>query len=1126
MTTKSNAKTNHRWRKVSGGLLLALMLGGAPLHAQDTFALNRKVHLQVKKKPLSEVLASLEKQANVHFVFDGSQLNSAMTVSLVANNKPLEEVLNSLLPADAQYKVIGNQVVVKRTGQTPTPTPAPQERPVTTPAQKDIEVAGTVVLRSEKGDIQTVPGVNVRIKGSNVGTVTNNAGQFEITAPENAILVFSFVGYKPREVSLGGRSSLKITLEEDVSSIKEVVVTGVFERAKESFTGSASTFTGRQLKAVGNQNVIQSLRSLDPAFSVFENNRLGSNPNALPDLEIQGRTSILGLKEQLGADPNLPLFILDGFQTSLRFVMDLDINRVESVTILKDAASTAIYGSRAANGVIVIETRKPKAGELRVTYTTDNTLSIPDLRDYNLMNASEKLEFERLSGRYTPTYQHRHNYTLQADLDSQYNAKLAEVQRGVNTYWMNEPLRTVIGTGHSLYVEGGDPKMLYGVGLTYRKTPGVMKGSGRDVGSGNIKLQYRQQKLSFSNNLTLNFFKSNESPYGVFSSYSRANPYYRKTNDDGTYARLLETTRDNTGRPNYNVPNPLWDAALPNKDETNNFDLINNFQLEYAIRYDLRFRARFGITKKMERTERFSPSLHSKFLNVPLMEKGSYTSVRNDANGYDGDLTFTYGRVFNEKHMLNLLGGWSIRQNRFMSDSYGAVGFPDHINSPAYAATYTPAGKPTSTEATSRATSFYGQGNYTYDRRFVTDFSYRLDGSSNYGANNLFTRTWSVGLAWNVHEEAFLDKRVFNTLRLRGSVGNPGNENGLAYQSFTTFNYNTVLQNYFGIGANIDAFGNPDLQWQQTLKRTVGIDAILFERLRFNADYVMQETDPLVAVINLPASVGTALYTTNIGQQSSKGYNFLISYSPIFRPKEQITWSFNFSGKHERARYEEIGNKLDVMNKLNQSRNLDRYYDYGSPTALWAVRSHGIDPSTGRELFIKKDGSLTYDYDYDDEVVVGDSRADLDGIVGTQFSYKNFSCNVYLRYRIGGSQFNTALFEKVENINLNGLKQNQDRRALYDRWKRPGDISQFKGISLTDESKISSRFVQEENTFAGESINVSYEFNKGKVQHWGISYIRLSAYMNDIFRISSLRRERGIDYPFANSLGFSASVAF
>ncbi len=297
------------------------------------------------------------------------------------------------------------------------------------------------------------------------------------------------------------------------------------------------------------------------------------------------------------------------------------------------------------------------------------------------MNASEKLEFERLAGRYTTPFNQRYNYTLQAELDSQYNQKLAEVQRGVNTYWMNEPLRTAFSTGHSLYVEGGDPRMLYGVGLTYRKLPGVMKGSGKDVGSGNIKLQYRKGKMIFSNNLTLNLFKAYESPYGNFSNFSRANPYYRKTNPDGSIPRLLEDSQDNFGRPNYDTPTHFG-MRCSQTNETNNFDLINNFQMEYAIRYDLRLRGRFGITKKLERNETFLPSQHSTFLEVPIMEKGSYSSGRNDANGYDGDLTAIYGRVFNQRHMINLVGGWSIRQQRFMTDRYMAVGFPEHVTSP------------------------------------------------------------------------------------------------------------------------------------------------------------------------------------------------------------------------------------------------------------------------------------------------------------------------------------------------------------------------------------------------------------------------------------------------------------
>ncbi|MGX5820754.1 SusC/RagA family TonB-linked outer membrane protein [Chitinophaga lutea] len=1123
MTQQIDHSTNRRLRKVAC-LAMAALLGTSPLLAQDTFALNRKVTFDARKAPVVHVLEDIEKQTHLNIVYDGSQLDRSNTVTLRARNKSLSDVLHALFPKNSEFRVIGNQVVVRPVTQSNPAQPAPEPAPQQVQRQ---EVSGTVVLRDAKGDLQYRQGITIRVKDQpRLGAVTNEAGFFRLQVPAGAVLVVSYIGYTTKEFPVEGRSSLKLMLDEDKSNIKEVVITGVFERQKESFTGSAATYSGEQLKTVGNQNVIQSLRSLDPAFTVFENNRLGSDPNAMPDVEIQGRTSILGVREQLGANSiNLPLFILDGFQTNIQMVMALDINRIESVTVLKDAASTAIYGSRAANGVIVIETRKPKAGELRVTYSHDNTISIPDLRDYNLMNAAEKLEFERLSGRYTLPYQFRNYYDRQMELDSLYNAKKMEVEKGVDTYWMNEPLRTAFTQAHSLYLEGGDNQMRYGVGLNYRMSNGVMKGSDRNTGGGQIKLMYRKGKLLFSNNLMIDFLTSHDSPWGSFSSFSRANPYYRKRNEDGSIPRLLEYSISNNGTLNYDVYNPLWDASLPNAYQTKGHTIINNFQAEWLFHPDIRLRARLGVNMNQQRAEDFTSSMHSSFRDVSITERGKYTSTRTDASGFDGDLSLTYGKMIG-RHRINAIGGWSARQSQSMRDQYVAVGFPDFVNSPAYAASYLPGGKPQIDEATLRATSFFLQGGYAFDNRYLVDVSYRIDGSSNYGTNRLFTNTWSVGAAWNLHAERIIDPEIFNMLRLRASIGNPGNENGVAYQSFTTYQYNTALQNYFGIGSSVNAFGNPDLAWQHTLKKTVGVDAVIKNRLRLQADYVMQSTDPLLAIITVPASIGTKTITTNIGTQISNGYNFSLSYSPIYRPQERIIWTLTFMGKHERAHFENIGNKMDAMNKLNRSLSLDRYYDGGSPTSLWAVRSQGIDPATGQEVFLKKNDSTAFEFDWRDEVVIGDSRPDLDGIIGTTLNYKGVTFQVKLRYRIGGDQFNDALFNKVENISQNGLKSNQDKRALYDRWKRAGDRSRFKNISLTETTNMSSRFVQEEQTLAGESITLGYEINSGFIRRWRLSYIRVNGYVNDMFRLSSIKRERGIDYPFANSFGFSLSVGF
>ena len=217
---------------------------------------------------------------------------------------------------------------------------------------------------------------------------------------------------------------------------------------------------------------------------------------------------------------------------------------------------------------------------------------------------------------------------------------------------------------------------------------------------------------------------------------------------------------------------------------------------------------------------------------------------------------------------------------------------------------------------------------------------------------------------------------------------------------------------------------------------------------------------------------------------------------------------------------------MDKFNENGSNTNLKRYFDGASPDDLYAVRSAGIDPASGNEIFIKKDGTYTLDFNYEDEVKVGIDRPKIEGVFGTSFTYKGFSCNLDFRYRYGGQMFNTALYNKVENITSKGLDYNQDKRALYDRWTTPGQQAQFKKISLVTSTPMSSRFVQDDNTLALESFRVGYEFEPKKLSRYGLRSLRLNAYMNDVFKISSIKTERGIEYPFARSVSFSVAASF
>lgn len=992
--------------------------------------------------------------------------------------------------------------------------------------RKTMVVKGVVL---DKETHETLIGAAVRIVGTTDGTVTNENGEFSLTLPEGEYkLSFSYIGYESQEHKLTPerlKDFQRIELSGSAIGMKEVVVsTGIYQRKKESFTGSAATYKIDELKKIGVTNVLQSLKTLDPSFKIADNLQFGSDPNRMPDIEVRGKSSIMGLKEEYGTDPNQPLFILDGFETDLQTVSDLNMNRVASVTILKDAASTAIYGSKAANGVVVIETIKPEKGRLRLSYKGDYGITAADLTEYNLMNASEKLQFEQLAGLYRDLTNDPLN---QLRLDNLLNERRKEIARGVDTYWLSEPLRTGFTQKHNIYAEGGEEKIRYGLGLSYGSVNGVMKDSRRQTMAGNFDLIYRTGKFQFSNKLTLDYLKTSD-PVVFFSEYAKANPYYRKYNAYGGVDKYLYQPEDEAETP---VANPLWNAHLNNYDRGDEFGFTNNFIAEWFATEDLRARAKFGLTKSNTTAERRLSPLHTDFDAVAENEKGSYEQTVTKYFKYEGDVSVTYGKLLKEYHMLNLVGGFNFSSSSNTRNGYSATGFTeDQFGAPSFANRYPSGGKPSYAESTTRSVSFYLNGGYAFDNRYLLDLNYRKDGASMFGSNHRFRDTWAVGVGWNIHKEHFMrDIHLFQLLKLRASIGNPGNQNFSAYQAFTTYKFNGSMTNIFGAGVLISALGNPDLKWQNTLNYTVGADIAMFNnRLNVNVDLFRKITDPLLAVMTVPGSVGVKSVAMNAGEQETNGLEATVRVTPIQNLEKGLSWTVSLNARLYDSKYRNIGTSLSALNKAGQAQatSTTRYYDGGSPTAIWAVRSAGIDPATGKELFIKKDGSYSFDYDVNDEVVVGNTQPKIEGVLGTTFYYKGFSLGCYFRYQLGGQLFNVDLYNKVENIDLADINYNQDRRALYDRWSHPGQEAQFKGISLIQRTDKSSRFVMDENTFSGESFSLGYEFRQPFIHKVGLSSLTLQATMNDMFRISTVRAERGIEYPFARTVSFSVSATF
>lgn len=1092
------------------------------------------VTITCKDEKMVLFLKKVEKQTGYSFFYNDQLLSQAGTVTLSVTKAPMTEVLKKvLLPNELEF-VIEDKLVIISKSKSRLHTVDPQQPAIPgTTTGKDFFVPLRGIVRDE--DNEPISGASVVIIGTKKGTATNNNGVFVIDAEPGQMIEISAVGYLSQKVLLSGETlskTLQVKLVKSVAATDNIVVnTGLFSRRRENFTGATATFSGKELRNVGNLNIIQSLKSLDPSFIVLENNAQGSNPNVTPTIELRGKTSIsaITLRDEFAEDPNQPLFILDGFPTTLQRITDLDINRIESVTLLKDAASTAIYGARAANGVVVVETIKPRAGELNVNYSADFLLQTPDLSDYNLMNAAEKLEFERLAGRYI--YSSSSDPFAQITLDQLYNDKLQEVKRGVNSYWMNEPLRTAITNGHSLQVSGGSREFMFTIGGNYRNLPGVMKGSERNTYGGNIDVTYRRGQFSFINRFNINGANANESPYGSFSLYSRANPYYRKYNSDGTVSKYLERSMGNTiNSLNYDVFNPLFDAQFNRVNNTINYQVQNQLSLVYSPSNEWRFSAGINGSKNSITNKTFDPPELTRFDAVDIFRKGAYNRRNSERLEFQLNVQAAYAKVIDKSRInVNLQG--ELQHTGNTAESYAALGFPAGSNgNPVFSFGYPESARPGYTRAVARRNNLLLAVNYAFDDTYFADLTGRMDGSTAFGSARKYTPFWSAGIGWNLHKNIVSSISDINLLRLKGSIGSTGNQNIGSTSSTSTYTFEQGI-NYFGQGLSLTTLGNDNLRWQKTLTKNISIDYGLFgNRISGYINLYEKSTDPLVVVLDLPASTGVYGYGMNVGMMNTRGIEYNIRYSPIYRLKERIVWTIGVNGAYSRSTYDKFGSTLAALDKkLVESKSMIRYRDNYSPDDIWAVRSLGIDPATGREIFLKTNGQQSFDYSTDDIVRIGNTRPVLEGVINNTVSYKGWNLNIYLRYRYGGDIFNTVLYQKVENISLDGLKSNQDKRALYERWQKPGDIAQFKSISSTSTTPASSRFMQDNNMLIGESISLGWQLNEAYnpwIKKLHVKNLGFTLFASDIFRWATTLNERGIDYPFTRNISLRINASF
>ncbi|HJG18796.1 MAG TPA: SusC/RagA family TonB-linked outer membrane protein [Odoribacter splanchnicus] len=1085
----------------------------------QTFAAVNAQTVTLKKQnaSLEEIIWELKEQTKFVFLYSSADVATVKGIDIDMQNSQIDAILKKCLEGTDLQFVKENNAIIIRQANGKTAVPQVQSRKIT----------GKVI--DEDGN--PLPGVAVLIEGTTIGVATDMDGKYDLTCPEmkDIVLKFSYIGMKPKSVVVGNKTVVDVTLESDSQEMDEVVVTGLLNRRKSGFAGTTTVISKQELAKVSTGNIFTTISTLDAGFKIEENNLDGSNPNKLPDFTIRGKGSF-----QNGS--TAPIFILDGFEVTSQKVFDMDINRIESITLLKDASATILYGSRASNGVIVIETTAPKAGKLRVTYDFKPTIAIVDLTDYDLMNAREKLQYEKEAGLYTqeitPGYEDN-DRREQGELDKAYYNRYKNIVEGVNTYWLSQPVKNAFSHAHSLFVEGGADNVRYGIDASYNQNKGVMKESGRDRFGLGFSLIYRiKDKITIKNYISYAHTHAYNSPYGSFSQYAKLNPYERIYNDNG---ELIPKLSDGD-------TNPLYDALLPNRNFTKDQEFREQLSVDWFIRDGLRLKGQMAIVKGETSGEIYKSPFSAEFLKttynsesrvqeyLPIAERG-YLSMTDGASfSYDGNVTLNYNTLVNEKHIIYAGVGLEVTQNDNNSHGFIMTGFPDdRYSDPAFAIQYKKETKPSSSESKSRAIGFFANGNYSYDDRYFADVSVRIDGSSKFGADKKYAPFWSAGAGWNVHNEKFFKHTKISMLKLRYSYGVTGNQEFSAYQAKTMFQFNTDRLYNSGISAALMGYGNPDLEWQNQYQSNYGFDfGYAKDRIRLQFNYYQKKTEGMLTSVSVAPSLGlpSNTFTSNLGKIQNKGVEVNLNAVLIRDQGKDFEWSVMLQAAHNKNKIMEISTALKNINeKNNQDKTTPAavYEEGESMSAIKAVPSLGIDPTTGQELFMKKDGTITYTWDATDKVICGDSEPKVFGNVGTNLYWKGWNLNMVFKYDLGADYYNSTLAERVEGANP---RYNADRRVLNNRWKEPGQHALYKNIKEYTTTYISSRFVQKENTLQLTSLSLSYDLNREWIRKFGLNTMRLSFYMNDVFRASTVKNERGLDYPFQRSFVFGLNIGF
>lgn len=1117
--------------------------------------------LNLKEVSLMTLFREIQKQTGIDFVYNEEQCRDFGKVSVEISDGMVEQLLQQVFDSSKlTYRFENGVIMIKALDEM-------------RPQEQKVQISGSVV--DTKG--QPLPGVTILLKGTTVGCVTDSEGNFRLELPmrENIVLSFSFVGMKTIEVAYSGQKEMKVVLEEEITEMEQVNVisTGYYDIDKSKMTGAVEVVTAREIAGKGYTSIDEVLRGTLAGVSVMN---VSGRPGAQAQIRIRGVNSLTGNMEPMWIvdgmpmQGNLPTSVGVGATDLENTVLTSGIGNispddVESITILKDAAAAAIYGSRAANGVIVIKTKRGRVGKSYINVQSSFAISEAPKNRLEMMNSEEKIAFER------SLYEDFPNATLRGRASLLYKGidegtisradAMAELEnmRQINTDWFDEIFRVALNHKHVVTLSGGSETTQFYSSINYSNEQGVIPNNDYKHFGATLKLTHdfnRNLRILFDVSSSLRTEKSSASAVNPLYYATFANPYERPYDENGNYAYdysyepELSKVKDGYMY-DFNMLKDLRENTAKTKYGSNQVNLQLEWKLFEGFMYSLA--GTVSNTSSYTRKE-IAPGSYTSKVKSWILDLYSENEIPDNLNlgalqentsrsfGWTVRNQIKYARELKEDHFVNIVVGHevsAVESNSFMqySPQYdvdkGLIGYPnlDGVN----AGDLDLDRLHETSKGQDGSVSVFATASYSYKDRYVVAGSSRWDGADIIGTDNRFSPLWNVSLKWNMHEENFMKScRFVNVLSLRGSYGFTGSIDRNAYP-FTLMTYGS-LRYYDGIQLPIDVMpGNPSVKWQKKEDRSIGLDFSLFNyRINGTVNYYCNDVNNLLGDKKIPYSTGRGSVVANLSSLRNSGWEFSLNTVNIDHENFRWTTSFNIAlndNKITDAFYEKISDLYTIRRK---------YQIEGYPVNAWfGFKTAGINPQTGEYMIYTDakdedghpkgypygngyiaDGST---YSTENAYYLGEAEPPISGGFGTTLTYKRLSLNAQFAFMTGHK---IKSFKSYNGSLMNASRLNQ-LKTEANRWRKPGDITNVPKYTTSTATlsllEITDDKLEDGSYLKCNLISLGYNLPSNLCQKLGLSQLRCTFNVHNLF---TWTKYRGIDPETLGAFGYPSAKKY